>query len=360
MNLYYEVGDQQIGPIGKRELQSLVKAKKLNARTRVREEGKEDWEDLRSFVQRKLRDKPQTDSLAPQIHQEVCSECGKDYNQSDMIRIDNALVCAGCKPLVLQKIKEGVKIGAGSRLKDYGSLEKGLQGNYDLSVSDLISEAWQMTKGSKLVIVGSFLLVWIIGTVMQNVISLPLSFLIGFIAAFFENIGVKPESKALIVAAVGLTGAFTAILSSVVQAPLWAGLEMIGVRRSVDSHISCRLVFNYFKQFVPLALTWLLITFCTMVGFLFFILPGIYLAVASMLSIQLVADKKLGPWQAFKSSVKAISHKWFHVFWLFIVLGFLVMISAIPLGIGLIWTGPLFIVAKGVLYRNVFGVDEAT
>ena len=30
MNLYYEVGDQQVGPIGKSELHSLVKAKKLS------------------------------------------------------------------------------------------------------------------------------------------------------------------------------------------------------------------------------------------------------------------------------------------------------------------------------------------
>jgi len=29
MNLYYADGDQQVGPIGKAELQSLVKAKKV-------------------------------------------------------------------------------------------------------------------------------------------------------------------------------------------------------------------------------------------------------------------------------------------------------------------------------------------
>ena len=50
MNLYYEVGDQQVGPIGTSELQSLVKAKKLNARTMVWQEGMGSWEELSVFV----------------------------------------------------------------------------------------------------------------------------------------------------------------------------------------------------------------------------------------------------------------------------------------------------------------------
>jgi hypothetical protein len=34
------------------------------------------------------------------------------------------------------------------------------------------------------------------------------------------------------------------------------------------------------------------------------------------------------------------------------------VISMIPCGIGLIWSWPLFINTKGVLYRNIFGVDQ--
>ena len=36
-----------------------------------------------------------------------------------------------------------------------------------------------------------------------------------------------------------------------------------------------------------------------------------------------------------------------------------IMVSAIPLGIGLVWSIPLMVVAMGVLYRTIFGVLPA-
>nr|MDA3868631.1 hypothetical protein [Gammaproteobacteria bacterium] len=65
-------------------------------------------------------------------------------------------------------------------------------------------------------------------------------------------------------------------------------------------------------------------------------------------------------WQALETSRKAITRRWFSVFALFIILSIIVFISAIPLGLGLIWTMPLMIIAFGVLYRNMFGVEAET
>jgi uncharacterized membrane protein len=95
-----------------------------------------------------------------------------------------------------------------------------------------------------------------------------------------------------------------------------------------------------------------------LLGFALLILPGIYLAIGSFLALQLVADKKMRPWSAFKASVRAITHKWFQVFSLILLLMGIMFLSAIPLGIGLIWTWPLFINTKGILYRNIFGIDQ--
>src|SRR5689334_1733375 len=39
-----------------------------------------------------------------------CYECGKNYNNDEMIKYDNNWVCAGCKPIFLQKLKEGVSV----------------------------------------------------------------------------------------------------------------------------------------------------------------------------------------------------------------------------------------------------------
>ncbi len=37
-----------------------------------------------------------------------CSECGKVLDENELIRFGNALVCAECKPLYVQKLREGV------------------------------------------------------------------------------------------------------------------------------------------------------------------------------------------------------------------------------------------------------------
>jgi uncharacterized RDD family membrane protein YckC len=37
----------------------------------------------------------------------VCQECGKSFSPSDMMRYGNLWVCAGCKPVFVQKLKEG-------------------------------------------------------------------------------------------------------------------------------------------------------------------------------------------------------------------------------------------------------------
>ena len=110
MNLYYEVGDQQVGPIGKSELQSLVKAKKLNAKTMVWQEGMESWEELGVFVRNREGKSGQKDSQAVSIPKSVCAECGQAFAVDDMIRFQDSWVCAGCKPVFIQKVKEGVSV----------------------------------------------------------------------------------------------------------------------------------------------------------------------------------------------------------------------------------------------------------
>jgi uncharacterized RDD family membrane protein YckC len=42
--------------------------------------------------------------------QSICSECGKDYSPDDMMRLENVWVCGNCKPILVQKLKEGVAL----------------------------------------------------------------------------------------------------------------------------------------------------------------------------------------------------------------------------------------------------------
>jgi len=110
MNLYYAEGNQQVGPVDKAELQSLIKAKKLNARTLVWQAGMENWQELGVFIRSRKGKGGQAISSAAPLKQALCSECGLGFVEDEMIRFQEFWVCAGCKPLFVQKIKEGVSV----------------------------------------------------------------------------------------------------------------------------------------------------------------------------------------------------------------------------------------------------------
>ena len=110
MNLYYAEENQKVGPIGKAELQSLIRAKKLNARTLVWQPGMQNWQELGIFIRRQNGKGDQTASPELPVKQTQCSECGLIFAQDNMIRFQDSWVCAGCKPLFVQKIKEGVSV----------------------------------------------------------------------------------------------------------------------------------------------------------------------------------------------------------------------------------------------------------
>jgi uncharacterized RDD family membrane protein YckC len=42
--------------------------------------------------------------------QAQCNECGNSFSQDDMIRFGDSWICATCKPLFVQKIKEGLAV----------------------------------------------------------------------------------------------------------------------------------------------------------------------------------------------------------------------------------------------------------
>ncbi|TBU96342.1 DUF975 family protein [Phytopseudomonas dryadis] len=221
------------------------------------------------------------------------------------------------------------------------SIEQALSRGYDFSIGALISEAWQLTKGTKGVIFA--------GLLVFNLAFVLASFPINVIFDIFDGLG---EGLILIL----LSLVVTIALTLAVCYPILTGLGMIGIRRAAGQPVSVNDIFSCFSRTVPLLITGVLMVVLIYVGFLLFILPGIYFSVAYMLAAPLVVERGLSPWQAMEASRKAITQHWFKVFGLLLLLGLILAISAIPLGIGLIWTVPLFVVAMGVLYRTLFGV----
>lgn len=224
------------------------------------------------------------------------------------------------------------------------SIEEALSRGYDFTIGDLLSEAWQRVKGTKGIIIGGF--------VVFYAVLLVASFLIG---GFFGILGVVNDSPMLSVVVEMVVGIFASALAY----PFMAGINMIGIRRAADQPISFNDIFSHFGRTVPLVITAIISMLLIYLGMILLIIPGLYLAIAYMLAIPLVVERGLSPWQALETSRKAITQHWFKVFGLFLLLGLITGISAIPLGIGLVWTIPLFTVAIGILYRTIFGVLPA-
>lgn len=221
------------------------------------------------------------------------------------------------------------------------SIEQALSRGYDFTIGGLLSEAWQLTKGTKGIIIGGFVVFYLAIFVA--------SFIIGGVLGIFSMFS---ENLVLII----ISQLLTTIFASAVSYPFIAGLNMIGIRRAAGQPFSFNEIFSHFGRTLPLLGVAVLMMLLIYLGMILLLIPGIYLAVAYMLAIPLVVERGLSPWQAMEASRKAITQHWFKVFGLFLLLGLIVSISAIPLLIGLVWTIPLFVVAMGVLYRTIFGV----
>jgi hypothetical protein len=231
-------------------------------------------------------------------------------------------------PPVARVSDEPVPIGA------TGSLEDAVAGNYEFTIGGVMSEAWALVPGFK----GSF---WG-ATGLIYLVFLVVGVAFGIAAASGE-----PPSIWLQI----LNGLVGIILS-----PLFVGLVALGVRRACGLPVSFSMVFGYIRKAPVLIAAALLVTLLTYVGIFLLILPGIYLGVAYGMTLPLLAFNELGIWQAMETSRRTITHRWFGLFGLYLVLGVLVTLSALLLLIPLIWTLPWSILVFGVVYRRMFGV----
>ena len=139
-----------------------------------------------------------------------------------------------------------------------------------------------------------------------------------------------------------------------------AGLLFMGVRKVAGERISWTMIFKGFSCAAKIIVATIMQFILVSIGSLLLILPGIYLAVGYTMTIPLIINEGLSPWQAMEMSRKAIHKVWWKVAGLFSVMGLIYLGSLIPLGIGLIWTWPMFIILIGVVYRYLFGKENKT
>lgn len=213
---------------------------------------------------------------------------------------------------------------------------------YDFNIIELIKEGFRRIEGVKGIFLAAFGVYMVVAIIIHVVLSL-----------FFPSSPPPADPNYL-------NQQIVTILSYPVLMPLIVGIIMLAINYSRGESLEFKSIFNYYHLTGKLALAGLLMYALTFLGILLLLLPGIYLSVAYVFTLPLIADKGMDVWEAMEYSRKTVTKKWFKVFGLLFLLGLIFGLGALALGIGLIWAVPLmFVTLYGLLYPLMFdGVDS--
>lgn len=113
MNWYYAEAGEQRGPVTDTELSDLAKAGAIRDATLVWREGMASWQPY-GLV------KAPASAPPPRVGEVVCWQCGKMFSREEVIPVGEGWVCATCKPIYLQRLKEGASVAGAAGAPEYG------------------------------------------------------------------------------------------------------------------------------------------------------------------------------------------------------------------------------------------------
>jgi len=216
-----------------------------------------------------------------------------------------------------------------------GSIENTLAGNAVLDIADVMSEAWQRTKGIKRIVIGGGFLIYLVVIVVTLVLGLVFGF------------GDEQSFPGV---------AITQLVTMLMIYPFFAGVFMLGLRQSVGLPVSFGQQFAHYGAAVPIFVVAILQSIVTVIGFVLLIIPGLYLAFALALAIPLKVEKRLPIVDCLTTSMKLVNKKFLSVAVLAIVASFISALGFITL-IGWIWAVPWMLMVYAITYRQLAGCE---
>jgi hypothetical protein len=324
-------------------------------------------EDEAQLVQEEVQEIDEIELEPYGIDKEQCWQCGKQNSAGEPFIAQNGrLYCSDCAPIEESEDWEEMADSSQDqftddtlyreepRVDDTDFTDNAPDRSYsEFSIGGAIREGWAKTKGAK----GS---IWAGSAVMYLVMLV----IVAGGAFLLRSLNSDPTNISGLVDNILFradTNLFPVLFPAGLLLALFiAGLLIMGVRKVAGERISWTMIFKGFSCAAKIIVATIMQSILVAIGFLLLILPGIYLAVGYTMTIPLIIDKGLSPWQAMEMSRKAVHKVWWKVAGLFSVMGLIYLGSLIPLGIGLIWTWPMFIILVGVVYRFLFGKENKT
>lgn len=361
MKWYYVDAGQQAGPVDDVQLQELLSSGRIQPDTLVWREGMTTWLPYREASAGPLRMETTPAATAPvgpepaAEDQAVCVECGRMFPRQQMISYRGAQVCAGCKPVFVQKLAEGVPVSyaRGKRMLPVNADEliaEVLARDYHIDIGSCIKRGWSLVSA---------------------------------------NFGLTAGGTALVILALqagGIIPLLGILIAMILQGPLMGGLNLLFLKLIRGEKAGIGDAFSGFsKRFWPLCGTFVLMALLIYVWFIppiiaaivldsgrgaggaaampgpaFWVLLGLgmlgvmWLAIGFIFALPLCADLELGPVGALRTSFRVVSKHWFAVFGLTFVAGLISMLGLIACFIGVFLTLPIFYAASMYAYEDIF------
>ncbi|MBE9117879.1 hypothetical protein IQ249_18435 [Lusitaniella coriacea LEGE 07157] len=215
------------------------------------------------------------------------------------------------------------------------NLQSVINENYTVKIGDYISRGWEIFKQNPGLLIGYVVILVVISSV---VFGLPL--------ALQRTIG--PE----------LAQSISSLINIIVSPPLWAGLFIGCFILHKGQQLQFNNFFSGFQYFAQLVIASLVSAILIIIGFIFCLVPGIYLAIGYSFMIPLVIDRNLNFWDAMEASRKIVTKQWFSIFAFLIVIGLINTAGALVFGVGLLVTIPLTYGAMVAAYDDIIGIQK--
>jgi uncharacterized RDD family membrane protein YckC len=124
MSWYYASGGQQQGPVDDAQFENMIQAGQIKPADLVWKEGMANWQPLSTVRPDVLTTASAAVPMAASVtvppvvssglnpDEITCVECGGRFTKDNAIQYGSTWVCASCKPVFVQKLKEGAAVGA--------------------------------------------------------------------------------------------------------------------------------------------------------------------------------------------------------------------------------------------------------
>lgn len=360
MNWYYAQGSEQKGPVTEAELAQLAADGTVTANTLVWREGMEQWTPW-SVIQASQAGAPPASLPGAG----TCSVCRQPFAPDDLVHLGGRSVCAACKPVLIQQLRQGsATLGSSGTPADpsnaaHGSLTPDdiIARDYDVPVTAMFGDAWQrlFAEPGTLLVAGALItfilfasgIVPYLGAIAGFILHGPLYG--GLLLLFLRRIrgGTVTVSDAF--CGFGprfwkMSWAYIAplLLTSLVFIPIVILITVLAVGTGMA--VGAAGAGGIAVSFIVLAI---------MLG-LASVLIAMYFSIGWFWTLCLVADRRLPVGEAMKLSRKVVGrHFWLHV-WLLMFSGIVGFIGFLACGIGIFVATPLIALTSALVYERIF------